>query len=77
MFNKIGTITLGKLRGISYKLGLVKIKIENAELSKIPQINLPEEYREWHPGKEKEIEERKGKAEEYKGKALIYSRRDM
>jgi len=71
MLSKLGSISLGKLvKGIGYKLGFIEFKVEDIDLSKIPEIKLPKEYREWYPGKHEIIEEGKRLPEEYKAKAL-------
>ena len=74
---KIGAITLGKLKGVGYKLGLVKLKIENLESVKMPAINLPEEYREWYPGKEKEIEKAEQLKSGYESKSATYVKKNQ
>jgi len=44
MFSKLGTMSFGKLynkvKNIGYKLGLVEFKIEDVDLSKIPEIKI-------------------------------------
>jgi hypothetical protein len=43
-----------KVKNIGYKLGLVEFKIEDVDLSKIPEIKLPQDYQ--YPHKHEEIE---------------------
>jgi hypothetical protein len=60
MFNKLGAILSGKykkIRGIDDKLGLVEFKIEDVNLSKIPEMKLPQKYQNWYPGKDERLAE--------------------
>jgi hypothetical protein len=60
MFNKLGAILSGKykkIRGIDDKLGLVEFKIEDVNLSKIPEVKLPQKYKTWYPGKHERLAE--------------------
>jgi hypothetical protein len=75
MFSKLGSVTLGKLRGIGYKLGLVKFKIEDVDLSKIPEIKIPKEYENWHVGQEKERPDIDDISIRNRGKVAQYSNR--
>jgi hypothetical protein len=77
MFSKLGMMTLGKLRGIGYKLGLVKFKIEDIDLAEIPQVSLPKEYESWHPGEEKEEQNIEDVSIDFKGKADRYVKKGV
>ncbi|MEM5781676.1 MAG: hypothetical protein QXD43_00560 [Candidatus Aenigmatarchaeota archaeon] len=77
MFNKFGILGRihGKITNLGYKLGLVEFKREDVNLSKIPEIKLPQAYKDWYPGKEKEIKESKILPDYQKAKVLQYFRR--
>jgi hypothetical protein len=70
-------MTLGKLRGIGYKLGLVKFKIEDIDLAKIPQVGLSKEYEKWHPGEEKEEQNIGDVSNDLKGKVNPYVKKGV
>jgi hypothetical protein len=81
MANKLGALSLGKLygkvRNIGYKLGLVEFKIEDIDLSKIPEIKLPHEYKNWYPEKEKEIKEANLRKDEVIGEVYKYVHKNI
>jgi hypothetical protein len=58
MFSKLGTMSFGKLynkvKNIGYKLGLVEFKVEDVDLSKIPETKVPG-YEFPHQPEESEI----------------------
>jgi hypothetical protein len=73
MFSKLGAISLGKIygkvRNIGYKLGLVEFKIEDVNLSKIPEIKIPGyEHPHQHEEIVKDVREIRRKIEEARSK---------
>lgn len=77
-FSKLGSVALGGIKEVGYKLGFLKRKFEGKEIPSAPgEKSLPRTYRNWYPGKEKEIGEAERILEETKAKAALFARRQL